>query len=181
MTAFPTLRPAPTLVLVAAIALTVYGCTTGPSDQGTKEDPTTETATSSQAEAGKSLTCEDNTSGIEIFTGDGVTNPPESGQTWGDGTELSFDYAGFIPGSTLNYDLSYVQDDGSVIGITGGFFEEPTGTTFSNVDPQFDSASVGYPGIVEVSMLSNVEFDGEKYTGDTTPVATFCVTLAVAE
>lgn len=181
MTAFPTLRLAPTLALVAAIALTATGCTTTPTANGTEGDPTTETATSSQAEAGKGPACEDNTNGVELFTADGVTNAPEYGQVWGDGSELAFDYDGFVEGATLNYDLSYVQDNGSVIPITGGFFEPPVGTSFSNVDPQFDSASVGYSGIVEVSMLSNVEFDGEKYTGDTTPVANFCVTLALSE
>lgn len=181
MTAFPTLRLAPTLVLIAAVALAASGCTTTPSAESNDGDPTTETATSSQADAGKGPACEENTSGEEIFTGEGVTNAPESGQVWGDGSELSFDYAGFIPGSTLGYQISYVQGDGAVIPVTGGFFPEPTGTTFTSSDPYFDSTSEGYYGIVYVTMTSNVEFDGENYTGDTTDVANFCVLLATAE
>lgn len=170
---------AASLILLAASALVLTGCvTTAPPSADSNDGAEADTSEESTA-AGPS--CEDNTSDFEIFAAEGVTNAPESGQVWGDGSELSFDYAGFIAGSTVGYQLYYVQDDGAVINITGGFFPEPTGTTFASSDPQFDSASVGYYGIVEVTMTSNVEFDGENYTSDNTDVANFCVTLAVSE
>ena len=70
---------------------------------------------------------------------------------------------------------------GSVIPVTGGFFSEPSGTTFASSDPYFDSTSEGYYGIVYVTMTSNVQFDGENYTSDNTDVANFCVVLATSE
>ena len=170
-----------TLALLAGSIIVLSGCAqtapAAPTGNGDAGDP----GSSEEAPAAAGPKCEDNTSDYEIFAEDGVTNPPEYGQVWGDGSELAFDYAGFTPGSTVSYQLYYVQDDGGVINITGGPFQDPVGTRFSSVDPQFSSASEGYYGIVEVTMLSDVDFDGEKYTGTTTPVANFCVTLAVSE
>ena len=181
MTAFPTPRRATALAMAAAVVLLASGCTTTPTAKGDDGDPTAETATSSQAEPGKGPACEENTGGIELFTAAGVSEPPEYGQAWGDGSELSFDYTGFVEGATLDYEISYVQDDGSVIPVTGGFFDEPVGTTFSSSDLYFDSASEGYYGLVDIGMTSNVEFDGDAYTSDSTDVAVFCVTLATSE
>lgn len=172
---------AASIALLASATLVLAGCApTAPANPGGGGE-SVDTGTSENSSAGKGPKCEDNTSGEEIFTSDGVTNAPEYGQVWGDGSELSFDYDGFIEGATLGYQISYVQDDGAVIPVTGGFFPEPTGTTFASSDLYFDSTSEGYYGIVYVTMTSNVEFDGENYTSDSTDVANFCVTLAISE
>lgn len=168
--------------LLAASMMVLVGCTTtAPAPSGGGGGGESVDTGGAEVSAAQGPACEDNTDGVEIFTADGVTNPPEAGQVWGDGSELAFDYDGFIPGSTLGYQIGYVQDDGSVIPVTGGFFPEPTGTTFASSDPYFDSTSEGYYGIVYVTMTSNVEFDGEKYTSDNTDVANFCVLLATSE
>ena len=180
MTVFET--RAATIALLAASVLVLAGCApTAPANTQGGNDTSVDTDSSEVASDAKGPKCEDNTSGETIFAADGVTNAPEYGQVWGDGSELSFDYAGYIPGATLGYQISYVQDDGAVIPVTGGFFPEPTGTTFASSDLYFDSTSDGYFGIVDVTMTSNVEFDGEKYTSDNADVANFCVTLAISE
>lgn len=181
MTAIDLRAHAASIVLLAASAMVLTGCTTTAPPSTGSDDGQSSDAGTSDVGAPTGPKCEDNTSDFEIFAADGVTNAPEYGQVWGDGTELSFDYDGFIPGSTLSYQLYYVQEDGGVINTTGGPISDPVGTTFSSVDPQYNTSTLGYYGIVEVTMLSNVEFDGEKYTGDTTPVANFCVTMAVSE
>lgn len=180
MTAIEPRRLAFVFLLSAAVSLALVGCTpTAPADNGT--DSPQESSSEEQPATAAGPKCEDNTSGIELFTSAGVSNEPEYGQVWGDGSELAFDYDGFIEGATVGYEISYVQGDGAVIPVTGGFFPEPTGTTFASSDPYFDSTSAGYYGIVSVTMTSNVEFDGENYTSDNTDVANFCVTLATSE
>jgi hypothetical protein len=182
MTAFGPRARAASIALLAASTMLLAGCQApaAPAPQGA-DGESVDQGTSEQTSASKGPSCEENTSDVELFTADGVSNPPENGQVWGDGSELSFDYAGFIEGGTLGYEISYVQDDGAVIPVTGGFFEAPTGSTFSSSDPYFDSTSDGYAGIVSVTMTSNVEFDGDNYTSDSTDVANFCVLLAISE
>lgn len=170
------------LALLAAAGLVLAGCAqTAPPSTGDTGGDGADAGSSDVASGTKGPACKDNTDGVEIFAADGVTDPPADGQVWGDGSELSFDYDGFIAGSTVGYQIGYVQENGSVIPVTGGFFAEPTGTTFSSSDLYFDSTSEGYAGIVYVTMTSNVEFDGENYTSDNTDVANFCVTLAISE
>lgn len=180
MTAIDPRRSLVAIAIAASLTLAVVGCT--PTAPAT-EPGTTDTAENPPAEETSAAgpACEDNTDGYELFTAAGVSDAPEYGQVWGDGSELSFSYDGFIEGATVGYQISYVQDNGSVIPVTGGFFAEPTGTTFSSSDPYFDSTSAGYYGIVFVTMTSNVEFDGENYTSDNTDVANFCVLLATSE
>jgi len=173
---------AATLALLAGSIIVLSGCApTTPEASNGNDANGDSTGETEEASAGKGPKCEDNTTGVELFTADGVSNAPEYGQVWGDGSELSFDYDGFVEGATLDYEISYVQDNGSVIPVTGGFFGDPSGTTFSSSDLYFDSTSEGYYGIVDVGMTSNVEFDGDKYTGDSTDVAVFCVILKTSD
>lgn len=181
---------APTLVLLAAAAIVLTGCTpiAGAEKPGDEKQPdssaveegTGEEGTGAAGTGAKGPKCEDNTSGVELFSDPGVSESPEYGQVWGDGSPLTIGYDGFVEGQ-LGYQISYVQDNGAVIPVTGGFFPEPVGTTFTSSDPYFDSTSDGYYGIVEVDLTSNVTFDGEKYTGDHVVLGDYCVILATSE
>jgi hypothetical protein len=163
----------PTLALLAITTALLAGCTTStPSD--TSNDDTSDSAeeTSGGVEA-LGTPCEDNTSGVELFSDPSISQAPEYGQTWGDGSPLVITYDDYVPGTTLSYDISYVQDDGAVIPVTGGFFmDEPVDNTFTSTDPLFNSASDGYYGIVDIAVTDDA---GTTYLG------AYCVVLAVSE
>ena len=155
------------LILLAASALLLVGCTAGPTatDTGDGGD------TGSEAIA-KGVPCEDNTSGVELYSDASISQAPEYGQVWGDGSPLVIAYDDYTSG-TLGYEISYVQDDGAVIPVTGGFFPDPEGTTFTSNDLLFNSTSDGYYGIVDVTIT----------TDDlaTTALGAYCVVLAISE
>lgn len=157
----------PTLPVLALAALLLTGCgpTAAPSD-GTSNDDGQSSSTSA-----KGTKCEDNTSGYELFSDPSISVAPEYGQVWGDGSPLVVAYDDYTDG-TLSYEIGYVQDNGSVIPVTGGFFPEPDGTTFTSNDLYFDSTSDGYYGIVDVSITSGATI---------TPLGSYCVVLAISE
>jgi hypothetical protein len=168
MTAKPSL-----LVVLAASALLLAGCATpAPSDTSNNSDSESTEETSGGVDA-LGTPCEDNTSGIELFSDPAISEYPEYGQVWGDGSALVIGYDDYVPGTTLGYDISYVQDDGAVIPVTGGFFmDDPVGTTFTSTDPLFNSASDGYYGIVDIAVTDDA---GTTYLG------AYCMVLAISE
>ena len=155
------------ILLLAATALLLVGCT-GP----TASTPGGDDGGDTGAAIAKGVPCEDNTSGIELFSDASISESPEYGQVWGDGSPLVIGYDDYTNG-TLGYEISYVQDDGAVIPVTGGFFPDPAGTTFTSNDLLFNSASDGYYGIVDVTIT----------TDDlaTTTLGSYCVVLAISE
>ena len=164
----------PYLLLLAASALVLAGCTAGPapadSDDNNDSDSSEESSGGVDA---KGTPCEDNTSGVELFSDASISESPEYGQVWGDGSALVIGYDDYVPGTTLSYEVSYVQDDGAVIPVTGGFFmDDPVGTTFTSTDPLFNSASDGYYGIVDIAVTDDA---GTTYLG------AYCMVLAVSE
>jgi hypothetical protein len=65
-----------------------------------------------------------------------------------------------------------VQEEGGAIPVTGGFFPDPVGTTFTSNDLYFNSTSDGYYGLVAVDLTTD--------TG-TIEIGVYCVILAVSE
>ena len=163
----------PYLLLIAASVLVLAGCTAPAAPDADSDAP--DDASASEQSSGvdaKGTKCEDNTSDHELFSDPSISEFPEYGQVWGDGSPLVIGYDGYSSG-TLAYDVSYVQDDGAVIPVTGGFFPDPDGTTFTSTDPLFNSASDGYFGIVDVSITT------DDLT--TTYIGAYCMVLAVSE
>ena len=163
-----TLRPS--LLLIAASALLLAGCATGPTDAGSGDSGSSDGG-GGNASSAKGPACEDNTSDYKIYSDPSISAAPEYGQTWGDGSDFTISYDDYTEG-TLGYDLGYVQDNGGVIPMSGGFFPDPVGTTFTSADLNFDSASEGYYGIVTVSITSGTT---------TTELGNYCVVLKTSE
>lgn len=89
-----------------------------------------------------------------------------------DTSSLTIGYDDYTDG-VLGYEVSYVQDNGGVIPVTGGFFPDPEGTAFTSTDPLFNSTSDGYYGIVDISITTDALA--------TTYIGAYCVVLAVSE
>ncbi len=100
-----------------------------------------------------------------------ISESPEYGQSWGDGSPFVIAYDDYTTG-VLGYSISYVQEDGGAIPVTGGFFPDPVGTTFTSNDLYFNSTSDGYYGLVAVDLTTD--------TG-TIEIGVYCVILAVSE
>ncbi len=169
MTAKPSL-----LLLLAATAVLLAGCTSpAPSDSSNNDNDSDSSEESGPGVDAKGTPCEDNTSGVELFSDASISQSPEYGQVWGDGSPLVITYDDYVPGTTLSYDVSYVQDDGAVIPVTGGFFmDDPVDNTFTSTDPLFNSASDGYYGIVDIAITDDA---GTTYLG------AYCMVLAISE
>lgn len=162
------------LILAAASALLLAGCATATtSDSGSSNDSENTDDSSTSGVEALGTPCEENTSGIELYSDPAISQSPEYGQVWGDGSPLVITYDDYVAGTTLSYDISYVQDDGAVIPVTGGFFmDEPVDNTFTSTDPLFNSASDGYYGIVDIAVTDDV---GTTYLG------AYCMVLAISE
>ena len=168
-----TAKPSSLLLLLAASAVLLAGCTSpAPSDPSNNGSDSSEEVSGPAVDA-KGTPCEDNTSGVELFSDASISQSPEYGQVWGDGSPLVITYDDYVPGTTLSYDVSYVQDDGGVIPVTGGFFlDDPVDNTFTSTDPLFNSASDGYYGIVDIAVTDDA---GTTYLG------AYCMVLAISE
>lgn len=162
----------PSLLLVAASVLLLAGCTAAPAESSTGDGGDTSASDGSSGIDAKGTKCEDNTSDHALFSDPSISEFPEYGQVWGDGSPLVIGYDDYSSG-TLGYEVSYVQDDGGVIPVTGGFFPDPAGTTFTSTDPLYNSASDGYYGIVDVSITTDDL--ATEYIG------AYCVVLAISE
>jgi hypothetical protein len=152
------------LALVSLSALLLAGCapTATPADGGEGVD---------SGVTAKGTPCEDNTSGISLYSDPSISESPEYGQSWGDGSPFVITYDDYTTG-VLGYSISYVQEDGGAIPVTGGFFPDPVGTTFTSNDLYFNSTSDGYYGLVAVDLTTD--------TG-TIEIGVYCVILAVSE
>jgi hypothetical protein len=163
----------PYFLLFAASALVLAGCTTGAATTDTADDAGAGTSEETSGVDAKGVPCEENTSDHELFSDPSISESPEYGQVWGDGSALVIGYGDYTNG-TLSYEVSYVQDDGGVIPVTGGFFmDDPVGTTFTSTDPLFNSASDGYYGIVDIAITTDDLV--------TTYIGAYCMVLAISE
>ena len=167
-----TAKPSSLLLLLAASAVLLAGCTSPASSDPSNNGSDSSEEVSGPAVDAKGTPCEDNTSGVELFSDPSISQSPEYGQVWGDGSPLVIGYDDYTSG-TLGYDVSYVQDDGAVIPVTGGFFLDQEGTTFTSTDPLFNSASDGYYGIIGVTITTDDLV--------TTELGAYCVVLAISE
>ena len=171
MTANRTLR-----ILLATASITVLAaCTTGPTTGG--DTGGGDTGGDGGTASGD---CSDFGEEYAPFSGDLIAS--QSGAVWGDGS--SFDVqlsqeaidAGILP---LVDFLSNVN--GGVQVASSQVFDDRGDGAFSNNLNLFDSQFDGQPGIAQVTAITDVTFDGEKYDGDTLMLGNYCITLEVAE
>ena len=91
---------------------------------------------------------------------------PEDGTSWGDGTKLDFTYDEY-DGSRFpqfGYDLGYIQDDGTVSPMGGGFFEKDDAGNFFTSNEVFDSNAFGNYGFMTVTITQDGEGGGGPAT-----------------
>ena len=109
--------------------------------------------------------------GYELSSSDVFSAVPESGAVWGDGTPISWTFADG-GAHIIGVDMSYVNDAGDAIPMSGIFLDDMGGGTVSSSLLVFDSDTDGRPGFMTLT-----ETDGTK----TETLGVYCVTFKVSE
>ena len=83
---------------------------------------------------------------------DSITDPPKDGIIVGDGSEITVGYDG-SKGDGLSYNLFYIQNNGTVVPIGGGFFKDNKDGSFSQEIAEFNSDADGRYGFMELQTV----------------------------
>lgn len=177
----PTSRFAPVLA-AAFITLALAGCgskaegtgTTNAAD-GVDSSMTAAATSAAVAGAGDSAsggTCPTVSQGdYELFTTDQVAVAPVDGAIYGDGTTISWTFAG-PPAGTPDVDISYVNDAGDAIPTGGIFLEDLGDNEWGSSLNVFNSDEDGRPAFMTLGLTDDA--------GAHTIVGRYCVTIKVA-
>ncbi len=171
-------------VLTAALlTLALAGCGPKSDEAGTNStadamaDPSMTAAATSAAEAGAADSASDGTcptvpqGDYELFTTDQVAVAPADGAIYGDGTPISWTFAG-PPAGTPDVDISYVNDAGDAIPTGGIFLQDLGNNEWGSSLNVFDSNEDGRPAFMTLGLTDDA--------GAHTIVGRYCVTIKVA-
>jgi len=163
--------------LIATAILALAGCSpTAPSPTGGD--------TSGEAPAASDGCADVKSEGYDLFSDAALTTHPDDGFTWGDGTDVAFQYDDYDPDRfpQFGYDLGYIQDDRTVSPMGGGFFEKSDEAgAFHSSNEIFDSNAFGRYGFMTVTITQDTEAGEEGVTGETTPLGVYCVKFEGSE
>ena len=160
------------LLLVLPVIALLAACTTG-----APGSPDTDNGGGSSDGGGSAPGCAsyDGTE-IEPFTSPLVLSGPEEGAPYGDGSALTFELdpslADEVPQLSFydNFVSGSIRDTSAAVLV-----EDPENTYTANLNI-FDSDLVDQPGIAELFVISDVDYDGGKRSGDKLILGEYCVT-----
>ncbi len=174
----PTYRFAPVRA-AAFITLALAGC--GPKDDGTgtigtadamAEPAATSAAAGGAGDSASGGTCPTVPQGdYELFTTDQVAVAPVDGAIYGDGTTISWTFAG-PPAGTPDVDICYVNDAGDAIPTGGIFLEDLGDNEWGSSLNVFNSDEDGRPAFMTLGLTDDA--------GKHVIVGRYCVTVKVA-
>jgi len=144
--------------LAVASVLLLAGCAPGTAEPSTGDAPA-----ASDGGTGCEASTDDS---YEPYSDPALSTHPEDGTSWGDGTKLDFTYDDYDPARfpQFGYDLGYIQDDGTVSPMGGGFFDKDDEGNFSTSNNVFDSNAFGNYGFMTVTITQEPEGGGELAT-----------------
>ncbi|TBN56290.1 hypothetical protein EYE40_02140 [Glaciihabitans arcticus] len=154
-------------VVAVASVLLLAGCAPGAATPAEGEAP---------AAAEGATGCEASTDdSYAPFSDPALSAHPEDGTEWGDGTKLDFTYDAYDAARfpQFGYDLGYIQDDGSVSPMGGGFFDKDEEGNFSTSNNVFDSNAFGNYGFMTVTITQEAEGGGDPLTTET--IGVYCL------
>jgi len=109
--------------------------------------------------------------GYELSSSDVFSEVPEAGAVWGDGTLISWTFADGGE-HIVGVDMSYVNDAGDAIPMSGIFLDDMGGGTVGSTLLVFDSDTSGKPGFMTLTETEGTE---------TETLGVYCVTFNVTE
>lgn len=121
-------------------------------------------------------------SGSYTLRSDGsIKKHPETGAVVGNGKLIEFQYDG-SKGPNLDYQLYYVDSNGSVHPIGGSNFESKGNGLFTREITVFNSSANLRPGFMEITTVSDSGLnDKGAITGKNVSLGMYAVTLEVSE
>lgn len=129
------------VMILAAIAFSVGACSSNDKDGNSKDG---------QENSKSKLIDPDGV--YDKKSDDSITNPPKDGITVGDGSEITVGYDG-SKGDGLSYNLFYIQNNGTVVPLGGGFFKDNKDGSFSQEITEFNSDADGRDGFMELQTV----------------------------
>jgi hypothetical protein len=110
-----------------------------------------------------------------------IKKHPDAGVTVGKGTLIEFHYDG-SKGSGLDYQLYYVDQNGSVHPMSGSNFEDKGNGVFSREITVFNSSAHQRPGFMEVTTVAKSGLnDKGQITGKNVSLGMYAVRFEVSE
>ncbi|CAN5368811.1 hypothetical protein BH11ACT3_BH11ACT3_10170 [soil metagenome] len=115
------------------------------------------------------------------FTSPLVLSAPESGATFGDGSALVFELDPSLSEEVPQAALLDNVIGGSVRDAGPAFLTEDPDNTFTSTDNVFDSDLDGSSGIVRLTMITDVDYDGAVRNGSEVILGQYCITYKTTE
>jgi hypothetical protein len=165
----PTLLPT---ALLATSLLLLAGCAP------TAQAPAGEAGGGGEAAGGAGGCDGVKSEGYDLFSDPAMSQHPEDGFTWGDGTDVAFTYDDYDPDrfGQFGYELGYIQDDKTVSTMGGGFFEKSDEAgNFHSSNNVFDSNAFDRFGFMTVTITQDPSADEDGIDATTTPIGVYCV------
>lgn len=169
-----------TVVIVGGIVLV----TKKDSNKSVEATQDTNTKEKDSKSSSNEVTIKDPNGDYKLYSDPSITKQPTKDMVIGNGQLVSLEYDGSKSeeGSSLFYDLYYVDTTGAVIPMTGGTLEGDTKGTFSRDIMVFTSDAHGRPGFMEVTTVTDSGLDSEgKITGKNVKLGMYAVKFQVAE
>lgn len=171
------------LAAIAAVGI-LASCAQSPAAPGGGE--TGGGGSGTETGGGSSQGCADvETEGYDLFLDPELSVDPKQDvySLQQESDTISFTYSGDLsddPG--FSWDLTYIQENRTVVPVTGAPFFDEDGGVFSVSGPQSPGSNTNGPfhGFLTVTMTTNARFDSQKqtYVADTSEIGRVCVLLA---
>lgn len=138
------------------------------------------------SQSASNVTKLDDPGGIyKLSSDESITKKPSGEIEFGNGQTLTFEYDGSKSNNDeyakLGYELFYVQDNGKVIPMTGGFLAGAGSGEFSTSDRVFKSEANGRKGFLELTVTYSTSASDGKISGNTTKLGMYPVKFTVSE
>jgi hypothetical protein len=166
------------------LALTLSACSSGPVSSEPPGSSSTPAPTANDGDATAQPAAASGDcpavpqAGFELTSDDSVTAAPSSGQTFGDGTPISWTIADLPDDATVDIDLYWVNSAGDAVSEGGMFLDDEGGGTWDTSLSVFTSAADGRPGFAVLGVTSNSWADGSGHiSGDHVVLGVYCLSL----
>ncbi len=131
-------------------------------------------------EGGAAVEIKDEAGFYKLRSDASITKHPADGVLLKSGNVIEFGYDG-SKGSGLDYQLFYVDENGSVHPMSGSNFEDKGDGVFSRDITVFNSSAHKRPGFMEVTTVEESGMVDGKITGKVVSLGMYAVTFEVTE
>lgn len=176
----------PKLAVIAAGVVGVVVVGAGIFVVANQNKPSDATGNGASQSSTKETKVDDPDGTYKLFSDESITKKPTGETEFGNGQTLTFEYDGSKSNNDeyakLGYELFYIQNNGKVIPMGGGFLTGTGSGEFTTSDSVFKSEANGRSGFLELSVTYGTSASGDgKISGTTTKLGMYPVKFTVSE